>query len=343
MRILCLVSLLLFFASPNLQAQKTKPFNVVFYNVENLFDTLNHPVKNDDEFTPSSEKKWTAPRYTTKLNKLSLALSTAGGETLPSAIGLCEVENRKVVVDLLKTDKLRKGKYKIIHYESPDFRGIDCAFAYRKKHLKVLSHRAIPVTLADTSRTTRDILYVKGLAYKKDTVHFFVNHWPSRYGGQEKSEPKRLRAAYVLRVEVEKIMKRNPKAKIVIMGDFNDYPQNKSMTETLSATPNPTPSRPQDLFNLMSAGQDRGEGSYNYRGNWGMLDQIVVSYPLLQASIGLIGTPDCAQPVKEEFMLYTNPDNGEQKPNRTYGGNRYYGGYSDHLPVRATLVFVKKR
>lgn len=322
-------------------AQKTKAFDVVFYNVENLFDTINHPVKNDDEFTPGSTKKWTSPRYQEKLKKLSLVLANDGKDQLPSVIGLCEVENRSVVKDLMKTDKLRKGKYKIIHFESPDFRGIDVAFAYRKKHLKILEQRPIKVELGDTTRTTRDILYVKGLAYKKDTVHFLVNHWPSRYGGQMESEPNRLRAAYILRVEVSRLQKLNPNAKIVIMGDFNDYPTDKSMTEIMGAFAEPQIHRPSDLCNLLGNAHDNGMGSYSYKGQWGMLDQIIISYPLLNATTGLTATFECASVIKEDFMLYTNKKTGKQSPNRTYGGPRYYGGYSDHLPVRARLVFVK--
>ena len=321
-------------------AQGNKDFNVVFYDVENLFDTIDHPDVRDEEFTPNSEKKWTSERYSTKLGNLSKVLSASTNDGLPEVIGLCEVENKGVVADLLTTGSLKKGKYQIVHEDSPDGRGIDVAFAYRKKALKVVSHESITVNLpGDDARPTRDILHVTTVIKKKDTVHFFVNHWPSRYGGAEKSQPKRIQAAEDLREVVDDILGKDRMAKIVIMGDFNDYPDNASVWETLKAREKVEPEDAMALVNLAFPMEENGQGSYNYRGDWGMLDQIIVSQGLMsEASKGLIADENSLRIVKEEWMLFTHPKYGDKRPNRTYGGDNYYGGYSDHLPVVADLT-----
>ncbi len=318
----------------SLQVFAQQGFNVTFYNVENLFDTTDDPEVRDEEFTPEGDKKWTEERYTIKLDKLSRVLSASVEDGLPEVIGLCEVENRGVVEDLMKTGKLKKGKYSIVHQDSPDGRGIDVALAYRKKALKVIDFKAHTVDLpGENARPTRDILHVRTIVAKKDTVHFFINHWPSRYGGEEKSRPKRIQAAEVLREVVDELLEKQPRAKLVIMGDFNDYPDNVSIQETLDAQEAGKTSKPTSLVNL--AASIKGEqGSYNYRGNWGMLDQIIVSQSLVsEGSSGMRCTSGSLRIVKEEWMLYTDPKSGAQKPNRTYGGNNYYGGFSDHLPV----------
>ncbi|MDP6909171.1 MAG: endonuclease/exonuclease/phosphatase family protein, partial [Flavobacteriales bacterium] len=171
--------------------------DVVFYNVENLFDTENDPLTFDDAFTPDSTKHWTKERYQKKLADLVKVISKVPKSGLPEAIGLCEVENRKVVEDLIRTDTLQKRKYLVIHEESPDKRGIDVAFIYDELVMKELHHEAIRYGFSfEPETTTRDILYAKMLA-KKDTLHFFINHWSSRRGGMEKSEPKRMKAATV--------------------------------------------------------------------------------------------------------------------------------------------------
>lgn len=318
-------------------AQTTKEFSVVFYNVENLFDTKDDEGVMDEEYTPESEKQWTDERYRDKLEKLGKVLSASTADGLPEVIGLCEVENRGVVEDLMKQRQFKKGKYKVVHEDSPDGRGIDVAFVYSKKALKVIAHEALTVNLpGEDARPTRDILHVTAVLPKKDTVHFFVNHWPSRYGGEEQSQPKRMMAAKELRGIVDELLTENHGAKIVIMGDFNDYPTNESMNGLLRAKSSAIPEDTLSLVNLAYALNEQGLGSYNYRGEWGMLDQIIVSQSLLSpTSKGLCADMKCLGIVKEEWMLYTNTEYGDQRPSRTYGGDNYYGGYSDHLPVVA--------
>lgn len=308
------------------------PIEVVFYNVENLFDTIEDPEIWDDEFLPDSAKKWTQERYDKKLVDLAKVLTEISEDGLPEVIGVCEVENRQVVEDLFHTDSLGNRKFKVIHEQSPDFRGIDVALAYDSEILTELYHEKISVSFSfEPEKKTRDILYAKMLSCG-DTLHFFVNHWPSRRGGQEASEPKRLKAATVLRTKIDSILLRNPNAKIVSMGDFNDYPNNTSMTEVMNCEPGAN----HQLTNLTHRFHEGGLGTYNYKGEWGMLDQFIVSDGLLYSKEGCAASDSSVAIFKEDWMLYF-PKEGEPTPRRTYGGPNYYGGYSDHLPIRMTL------
>lgn len=310
-----------------------KPLEVVFYNVENLFDTVDDTLISDDEFLPDSAKQWSEERYHEKLVNLAKVLKAISVDDLPEVIGVCEVENRQVVEDLFGTDSLSKGKFKVIHEDSPDKRGIDVALAYNSDILKELYHEKIRYSFSfEPETTTRDILYAK-LLCESDTLHFFVNHWPSRRGGQEASEPKRLKAATVLRTKIDSVLLKDHNAKIVAMGDFNDYPNNRSMTEVMNCEPGAN----QRLTNLVYKFHENGLGTYNYKGEWGMLDQFIVSDGLLSAQDGYATTDSSAAIFKEDWMLYFPEDGGEPSPSKTYGGDNYYGGYSDHLPVRLIL------
>lgn len=309
-----------------------KPIEVVFYNVENLFDTVDDTTVWDDHFLPDSLKQWTDERYDKKLSDLAKVLTAISEDDLPEIIGVCEVENRQVVEDLFKTDSLAKRKYNVVHEQSPDFRGIDVALAYDSELMKELYHENINVSFSfEPETTTRDILYVKLLSCG-DTLHVFVNHWPSRRGGQEKSEPKRLKAATVLRTKIDSILLKDQKAKIIAMGDFNDYPNNNSMTEIMNCEPGAN----QRLTNLTYQFHEDGLGTYNYRGEWGMLDQLIVSDGLLYSAEGCAALDSSAAIFKEDWMMYF-PESGSPSPSKTYGGPNYYGGYSDHLPIRLTL------
>lgn len=313
-------------------AEPKKPIEVVFYNVENLFDTVEDTTIWDDEFLPDSAKNWTQERYEKKLVDLAKVLTAISEDDLPEVIGVCEVENRQVVEDLFATDSLKKGKFKVIHEQSADFRGIDVALAYNSELLTELYHERIRFKFSfEPETTTRDILYAKLLSCG-DTLHFFVNHWPSRRGGQEASEPKRLQAATVLRTKIDSILLRDQNAKIISMGDFNDYPTNKSMTEVMNCEPGAN----QHLTNLTYRFHEAGLGTYNYKGEWGMLDQFIVSDGLLYSAEGCATSDSSVAIFKEDWMLYF-PESGEPSPSRTYGGPNYYGGYSDHLPIRLTL------
>ena len=316
---------------------------VMFYNVENLFDTFDDPTKNDEEFLPEGKKKWTFERYQKKLNNICKVTTAVGGWELPEIIGLCEVENLKVLEDLTQNTALKKAGYGIIHKESPDMRGIDVAALYRKDRVKPLSYKAIKVKFDEPeARPTREILYFKSLVRKTDTIHFFVNHWPSRWGGQEKSEPKRLAAARALKRVTDSILTVNPQAKLILTGDFNDDPINKSMTEVLQAV-EPSDIVPNKLYSLSAHLYNPSvKGSLKYRGNWNVFDQFVVSGALLQKTVGystskenshiFYGTPD------NEFLLEEDTRYQGVVPNRTYHGPKYHDGYSDHMPVYLDLV-----
>ena len=302
---------------------------VMFYNVENLFDTVDDPAIEDEEFLPEGKKQWTPVRYEAKLDSLARVISAAGA--LPIIAGLSEVENETVINDLVNRPLLAAGDYKIVHENSRDNRGIDVALIYRPAYFTYLDHQYVYVDIsAMTSRPTRDILHVTGLLPGGDTLHVFVNHWPSRYGGQEQSEPRRMRAASTLRTEVDAILDANAMANILIMGDFNDYPDNISITDSLGASGNLQAEA--TLYNLMARMHSEGKGSYSYRGEWGFLDQIIVSKALLNGSYPDVDTA-ATQPLKKDWMLFTSKKTGDQSPNRTYAGAKYTAGYSDHLPV----------
>ena len=317
---------------------------IVSYNVENLFDTIDDPHKLDNEFLPQSKKKWTSNRYQSKINHLSKVISSIDSTKLPDIISLVEVENRAVLEDLSQNKSLKKAHYQIVHKESPDRRGIDVALLYNPKKFKLLSQHFYKVSLADDAYfKTRDILYAKLIFKKtKDTLHIFVNHWPSRRGGQEKSEHKRVRAAEVLKSVTDSIFKADGNPSIMIMGDFNDEPTDKSITETLQAKPLNSISNG-NLYNLSLAKHLKKEGSYYYwkTKEWNMIDQLIVSGQLINSKKELQLKSTDVMIYRQNFFLYTNKK-GVQSPAKTYGGTRYYGGYSDHLPIYFYLYYKCK-
>lgn len=307
-------------------------FSIVFYNVENLFDTIDNPNKRDEEFTPTSEKQYTYERYQKKLVNLSTVISNiTSNKSLPDLVGLCEIENKQVVEDLASTKLLSKGKYEVVHYESPDSRGIDNALMYNKKRFAVICDQVLPVQIAEYS--SRDILYVCGRTSFGDTLHLFVNHWPSRRGGQEKSEKNRVAAAEVLKQKIDELTTNLNNPKIVVMGDFNDYPINKSIEKVIGAT---SSKENGEFVNLMyEMHVEEGVGTYNYRGEWGCLDQFLVSNALFNSTSGLDANLENTGIFRSAFMMYKSKSG--PVPSRTYGGKNYYGGYSDHLPIYLVL------
>jgi predicted extracellular nuclease len=309
---------------------KKRNITVVFYNVENLFDTKNDQGARDAEFTPDGKNNWTEDRYQKKLEDISKVLSSVNKNELPEIIGLCEIENRKVLDDLVSNKLLANGNYKIEHFESPDYRGIDCALLYRPDEFTILNSKPVEVVFADDPNfKTRDILYVKGETNNREEFHIFVNHWPSRIGGLEQTEPKRMAVAGILKSKIDSVQNINPKANILIMGDMNDEPSNRSLNEVLSAK------EPEfvdaGFVNLMYPVHKNNEGSYFYRGNWNMLDNIVISTGLLDRK-GFRCVDGQGHVFREKWMEY-EAKNGDISPNRTYGGPNYYGGVSDHFPV----------
>ncbi len=318
--------------------QANNTFTVVFYNVENLFDTIDNPNTIDEQFLPQSKKKWNTGRYEKKINDLSRVISSININELPEIVGLCEVENKSVLKDLSNSRFLKKGNYGIVHEDSPDARGIDVALLYRKDEFKYIKHNIYRIHFNfEPETTTRDILYIKGSLNSGESLHIFVNHWSSRREGQEVSEPKRVYIAEVLRAKVDSVLSKDKKAKIIIMGDFNDEPTNKSIHEVLNAGNNIHPESIFELYNLMFDKSINGQGTYNYRGNWNMLDNLIVSQTLLKAKKGYRVSPDGGMIFKKRWMMYDNVKTGQFTPSKTYGGPNYYGGISDHFPVYLIL------
>jgi len=320
------LGLLFTFSSLSMAAQ-TEQFRVAFYNVENLFDLEDDPITLDEDFTPEGKQQWTSARYETKLKQIAQVME---GLDFPGVMGFCEIENMTVLEGIAAQDRLKGHTYGAINFNSPDLRGIDVGLLYNKNDFTLISSRPVrvefPLWLEPEGYTSRDILYVQ-LQYKGDGAifHFFVNHWPSRRGGAEASEHRRLWVASHLRREVDVILAANPLEKIIIMGDFNDEPDNISVTSGLGTLkPGEGQKLPGLLYNPFATIDKEKEGSYNYKGAWNVLDQII--YAGLQTpnewelkDFGIF---------KEDWLLYEG-----KSPNRTYGGTNDYGGYSDHLPV----------
>jgi predicted extracellular nuclease len=304
-------------------------FKVMFYNTENFFDTQDDSTKNDNDFLPTSKKRWDSFRFNTKVTNLYKTIIAVGKERQPDIVGLCEVENMRCLKALVLYSPLSAFEYRIIHYDSPDPRGIDVAMLYNPKTFKVLKSIPVPVWIGDKRKQkTRDILMVKGIILPKDTVFVFVNHWSSRMKGEELSEPKRKQSAAVLRQKIDSIYVINALAKIIIMGDFNDTPSNESITQVLLASDCSKSST--QLCNL--SWNYTFPGTYKYKGNWDIFDQIIVSQSLFK-----VFTKVAAQICNEPFLLIDDEKYSGQQPNRTYNGMRYQGGFSDHLPVLLEL------
>lgn len=324
----CLLALLLSTGiAPGQEAR-----GIVFYNVENLFDTRDDPATRDEEFTPAGTRHWTRERYDRKLLHLSRALVAAGGEALPLFIGLAEVENRRVLLDLTGRTALAAGDYGVVHADSPDARGIDVALLYRRAFFRVLSEAFLHVPLGQAG-TTRDLLYCKGLLQESDTLHLFVCHFPSMIGGEQRSEWKRLAAAAVLRRAIDSIQCRDAGAAIILAGDLNGRPGTRAQ-RALGVKPAETRRvAPGGLYNTAYHYRQAATGSYRYQGKWQTLDHVIVSGVLLNGTFAWQAARRM-EVFAGEFLLEEDKTRYGKRPFPTYRGPRYLGGYSDHLPVR---------
>lgn len=327
--------LLILFASCQPVAKYSPPYTVAFYNVENLFDTIDTPNKVDEEFLPTSPKEWNTEKYSKKINDLAQVLSAIDTINLPLLIGVAEIENDKVLNDLAANAQLSKAHYKIVWTDGPDVRGIDCALLYNPSVFNVTNFKSLAVTDSNNPDfITRDVLYVEG-KIGEEIFHVFVNHWPSRRGGEEASEAKRMLAAQIVRKQVDAIFAADSMANIIIMGDMNDEPGNVSLKDILMATPNDSIPAPKQLVNLMYDEYQKGLGSYSYQGDWDQIDNMIVSGALIVKKNGLKSKLDNGFIFHQPFMEFKN-SRGEISPNRTYGRS-YYGGISDHFPVYMVL------
>lgn len=336
--LLLLISTVVIYES-SCQTPVNEVYRIMFYNVENLFDPYDDPEKNDNDFTPEGNYRWTEFRWREKTAKIAKVIRAVGEGQLPAIIGFCEIENRLVLNELARHPIIRDGKYQVVHYESPDRRGIDVGLFYRDGVFALLYSEPLKIRLENRPDfATRDILYVKGVLASIDTLHLFVNHWPSRLGGAAASEPNRIAAARVLRSKIDSLLVAVKNPKIVIMGDFNDEPEDISLSKILGA--GKTTDREKQLVNLMLE-FPAGEGSHRFQGRWGFLDQIIVSRPLLDKKENVQVLDGKAQVFKADFLLEDDKRYPGKMPFRQFIGFKFNGGFSDHLPVYVDLR-VKK-
>jgi len=316
----------------------TTRYCIVFYNVENLFDPEKDPKKNDDAFTPTGFYRWTYKRLYKKLNDIAKVFLAINGWEPPDIIGLAEIENANVLKKLCYGTGLKAYRYRYIHYDSPDARGIDVALLYRKDRIQIIESYPIPVVFPfEPTSKNRDILYVKALIAGDDTLHLFVNHWTSRFGGHGATIPKRNYYAQVLRGRVDSLLFINNNAYIIIMGDFNDYPTDESMVKYLQAKNYKTEKGQGTLFNLMFPLVGKNQGTHKAQEFWGCLDHFIVSKSLLNNENRWQIENREAVIFEAPFLLTADEKYGGVKTFRTYMGPKYLGGYSDHLPIKITL------
>ena len=324
------------FFSFSLFASDEENFRIAFYNVENLFDTEDNPRKNDNEFLPDGTRNWTYGRYQNKVTNLARVISAMGEWGYPAIVGLCEVENEKVLNDLTQRSPLKKAAYRHIVTNSPDQRGINTALLYQREKFRLITQASITIEFPYNKRKqTRDILYVSGLIASRDTLDLFVCHFPSRRGGEKESEADRVYVASVLKAKTDSLFSVRKKANIIIMGDFNDEPSNKSLVETLKAQRSLGKIERTGLYNLSSQFErQKNQGSYKYGRQWNILDQIIVSGNLLETSRGQFrALPHSYTIFRRDFMMTDDTTNGGKRMKKTFHGYRHEGGYSDHLPV----------
>ncbi len=311
-----------------------QPGRVIFYNVENLFDTINDPDTQDEEFLPSSKNQWNSEKYNVKIKHIAHVIGSLLDTIQPLAIGLAEVENRKVLEDLIAQPELKKFKWGIAHHDSPDERGIDVAILYNKDLIEESFDAFLKVALPDSDQT-RDILYLKGYVNEGEPLWIFVNHWPSRRGGKDESSAKRMIAEKTLKDKIENLYLGEKFARVVVMGDFNDNPVDSSVT---SLTKGKTILPEEELVELMLPIYKSGKYTLKYKDENDVFDQFIVSKNLLNNSSPYFIRGGKANIYSPEWILFKHPKYG-MVPNRTYASGKWVGGYSDHLPVYFDIVF----
>lgn len=305
------------------QVKTSRDYSIMFYNVENLFDCENDSLNNDGEFTPKGNKHWSPYRFYKKINEISKVILAANAWNPPQLIGLCEIENTFTLKQLIYHSGLNHQNYKFIHFDSPDKRGIDVALLYRSKDFMPLEYYPINCSHGESSFYTRDILYTKGVMIPSDTLHIFINHWPSKRGGELASEEKRIRVASHLSNKLDSICHINANAKIIILGDFNASLQAESLHALISD---------HKLYSCLNPKKISGKavaGTHKYQGTWSLIDHILISENLRNNPSIKIEH----QIIQFDFLLEQDKAYSGIKPRRTYAGPRYIGGVSDHLPV----------
>lgn len=317
-----------------------KPYTVVFYNLENLFDTINDPETNDEEFLPNGARKWNTAKYEKKLANLDRVFwdIAAVHKDFPTVIGVSEIENRTVLEDLLAQKNLSKSNYRIVHYDSPDRRGVDCAFFYRPDQFKLEGSYPEPYNMPDKPNFyTRDIVTMWG-HIEGEPFFFMVCHWPSRLGGKEQSAYLRDHAAMRCRQIADSVRRSRPDTKFVIMGDMNDDANDKSITETLGAKGKIKDVKPGDFFNPYIQLLKSGRGTLAYQDKWNLFDNIIVSDNLATGSTGELKISQASDSKFYGYIFrqpYMIQKEGQYQgyPLRTFVGTNFQNGFSDHLPV----------
>ncbi len=338
---LLLLPIIFSFGSETCSQTESDTVVIAFWNLENLFDTVDDPNKEDEEFLPGGSKEWTDERLDKKLYNLSRIIRSMNDDNGPDLLGVCEVEHQQLLDDLI-SEYLKDKNYKTAYLESPDNRGIDNGLIYNADLFTLISVKGDTVKL-DDGYPTRLVFNANLLTKNNDTLNVYVNHWPSRRGGEKESEPNRIDAAETLRSAVDKNIKSNPDAKVIVMGDFNDEPGDASLINHLRATPFYCDSSEYydfimlELVNIAYPQYANGSGSYKYRDDWNMLDQIIISNSLLYNK-NFYYICNSFEVYKPDILV-THSGKFEGTPFPTYGGSRYLGGYSDHFPVIAKFYF----
>lgn len=349
-----LLTLLVTLASLGCMAQKGKSnsdyryriYGVAFYNLENLFDTINNNGKYDLEFSPAGSRKWNGHKYWSKINKLAYAISQMTTKTTPNGpaiIGVSEIENRSVLDDLVKADAISKWNLQVVHHDSPDRRGVDVGLLYNPRQFKFESVTNHPLII-DSYPTfrTRDQMCVTGILGNR-RISVIVNHWPSRLGGQEQSSWLREAAAALSKHIADSVLAEDPNRGIIIMGDLNDDPQDKSCAEVLGARRNPEDVNGNEFYNPWWAILDKGIGTLAYQSQWNLFDQIIISGNLLGDLCGETDLQYLRAIVHNHDFLKDTEGKRQGYPLRTFSGGSWLNGYSDHFPTEILLKLPVKK
>jgi len=338
------LTVLILVLSASATAQEKTAYKVTcvgFYNLENLFDYEDDTLINDEEYLPDGSKGWDSTRYANKLKNMSRVISEIGTKYTPdglAVLGVSEIENRRVLEDLVAMPKIKDRKYKIVHFDSPDRRGVDVGLLYQEKYFKLKHATKYPLYMPeDPDSRTRDQLVVTGEMDGED-VTFIVVHWRSRWGGQKASEYKRIAGAKITRHIIDSLFVINPDAKIVFMGDLNDDPINVAVTDYVRAKGKINKLKEGDMFNTMYKHYKNGNGTLAYRDVWNLFDQVIISQSFLSEDASTY-IYHAAEVFKRDYMIQTSGTYAGY-PLRTHGGGKYTNGYSDHFP--AYIVLKKK-
>lgn len=331
----------------NLSAQNDKKqfmvFGVAFYNLENLFDTINNNGKYDLEFSPEGSRQWNSEKYWSKINNLAYCISKMTTQTTPmgpAVIGVSEIENKSVLDDLVRAEAIRNWHLQVVHHDSPDRRGVDVGLLYNPRLFKVVdvTNHTLFIPGYESFRT-RDQMCVTGVL-GGDTVSVIVNHWPSRLGGQERSSYLREAAADLSKHIADSLWAIRPNQGVIIMGDLNDDPQDRSCALSLGAKKEMKGVAPHGFYNPWWSMLDKGIGTLAYKGQWNLFDQIIISGTLLKQNNAPLQYWKCQ--VNNFDFLFDTKGTRQGYPLRTYSGGSWLDGYSDHFPTEIFLIKERK-